>query len=148
MPTILTVDDFSSMRGLVGRVVRDLGCEVAEAENGFQALVLLEEQRFDLILLDVSMPEMDGPAMLRVLRERGDHTPVILVTSECQRGTIVGAMKLGIADYILKPFQPQVLRTKVARVLRLDAPPACPHLAMAAAVPAVQAVPAAQPAQA
>ena len=120
MPRILTIDDSSTIRSIITKQMSDLGFEVDHAEDGQQGLAKLEEISVDLILLDVTMPVMDGPTMLAALRERGDQTPVIMLTSESKRSIVAGAVKLGIEDYILKPFKPDELRGKVLKVLRLD----------------------------
>jgi two-component system cell cycle response regulator len=120
MPRILTIDDSSTIRSIITKQMSDLGFEVDHAEDGQQGLAKLEEITVDLILLDVTMPVMDGPTMLAALRERGDQTPVIMLTSESKRSIVAGAVKLGIEDYILKPFKPDELRGKVMKVLRLD----------------------------
>jgi DNA-binding response OmpR family regulator len=86
-----------------------------------EGLAKLEEIEVDLILLDVTMPNMDGPTMLAKLRESGNKTPVIMLTSESKRQIVSGAVKLGIEDYILKPFKPDELRGKVLKVLKLEA---------------------------
>lgn len=119
MVTVLTVDDSNSIRSIVGKTLRELGFEVEQAEDGEKALLLLEETSVDLILLDVTMPVMDGPTMLKALRERGNRTPVIMLTSESKRSIVAGAMSLGIDDYMLKPFKPDELRTKVFKALRM-----------------------------
>jgi len=120
MPRILTIDDSSTIRSIITKQMSDLGFEVDHAEDGQQGLAKLEEISVDLILLDVTMPVMDGPTMLSALRERGDHTPVIMLTSESKRSIVAGAVKLGIEDYILKPFKPDELRGKVMKALKLD----------------------------
>lgn len=121
MPRILTIDDSSTIRSIITKQMSDLGFEVDHAENGQHGLHKLEAGAVDLILLDVTMPVMDGPTMLAALRERGDRTPVIMLTSESKRAIVAGAIRLGIEDYILKPFKPDELRGKVMKALRLDA---------------------------
>lgn len=118
MPAILTVDDSRAVRTIVGKQVKELGFDVIEAEDGVQGLEQLQSTQVDLILLDVTMPNMDGPTMLQKLRELGNKTPVIMLTSESKRAIVANAMKLGISDYILKPFKPEELRTKVLAVLQ------------------------------
>ena len=120
MPRIMTIDDSSTIRSIITKQMSDLGFEVDHAEDGQQGLAKLEEISVDLILLDVTMPVMDGPTMLAALRERGDQTPVIMLTSESKRSIVSGAVKLGIEDYILKPFKPDELRGKVMKALKLD----------------------------
>ncbi len=118
MATILTVDDSRAVRTIVSKQVKDLGFEVDEAEDGTQGLAKLAECQFDLVILDVTMPNMDGPTMLGKMRDSGNTTPVIMLTSESKRSIIAGAMKSGITDYILKPFKPEELRNKILSVLQ------------------------------
>jgi two-component system cell cycle response regulator len=120
MPRILTIDDSSTIRSIITKQMSDLGFEVDQAEDGKLGLAKLEEIEVDLILLDVTMPVMDGPTMLAALRETGNRTPVIMLTSESKRSIVAGAVKLGIEDYILKPFKPDELRGKVMKALRMD----------------------------
>ena len=107
MPRVLTVDDSSTIRTIISKNLSELGFEIEQAEDGQQALGKLEEIVVDLILLDVTMPVMDGPTMLEQLRATGNKTPVIMLTSESKRSIVSGAVKLGIEDYILKPFKPE-----------------------------------------
>ncbi len=120
MPRVLTVDDSSTIRSIITKNLTELGFEIEQAEDGQIALSKLEEITVDLILLDVTMPVMDGPTMLEKLRATGNKTPVIMLTSESKRSIVSGAMKLGIEDYILKPFKPEELRAKVMKTLKLD----------------------------
>jgi two-component system, cell cycle response regulator len=121
MPAILTVDDSRAVRTIVGKQVKELGFDVLEAEDGIQGLQVLSDSSVDLVLLDVTMPNMDGPTMLSKMRESGNKTPVIMLTSESKRSIVAGAMKQGITDYILKPFKPEELRAKVLSVLQGEA---------------------------
>ncbi len=126
MARILTVDDSRAIRSIVTRQVMALGFEVEEAEDGEQGLQRLAVHSFDLVLLDVTMPVLDGPAMLAKMRERGIKTPVLMLTSESKRSIVASVMAQGIEDYILKPFQPEELRTKILKALRMVAPPMTP----------------------
>ena len=118
MPTVLTVDDSRAVRTIVSKAVKDLGFDVAEAEDGIQGLEKLTECQYDLVILDVTKPNLDGPGMLGKMRGAGNMTPVIMLTSESKRSIIAGAMKSGITDYILKPFKPEELRNKILTVLQ------------------------------
>lgn len=120
MPTILFVDDHADLRAAVGRDLRGAGFELFEAGDGAEALELLRGMTVDLVLLDLSMPVLDGISALRQLRERGDQTPVILVTSESSRRLVVEALRLGISDYVFKPFSTSTLLVQIASAL---APP-------------------------
>ena len=117
MLRVLTVDDSRAVRSIVRKQILEMGFEPVEAEDGEQGLVKLAEGQVDLVLLDVTMPVMDGPAMLAKMRENGNKTPVIMLTSESKRSIVAGAMKLGIDDYILKPFKPEELKAKMMAVI-------------------------------
>jgi DNA-binding response OmpR family regulator len=134
---ILTVDDSSTIRTIIAKTLGELGFAIEQAEDGQQGLAKLATAPVDLILLDVTMPVMDGPTMLEKLRATGDKTPVIMLTSEAKRSIMVGAIKLGVSDYILKPFKGDELRSKVLKTLRLDEA----TLARATRVAAVVATP-------
>ncbi len=127
MTRILTVDDSSTIRTIITKQLTELGYEIEPAEDGFDGLAKLQKMDVDLILLDVTMPNLDGPGMLAMLRESGNKTPVIMLTSESKRSVVAGAVKLGIVDYILKPFKPEELRAKVQKVLGASDAPASPN---------------------
>jgi len=118
MARVLTVDDSRAVRSIVVRQLAEWGVEADEAEDGIKGLEKLDEVIYDLVLLDVTMPEMDGPTMLAKMREAGNNTPVLMLTSEAKRSIVGEVMKLGIEDYILKPFKPEELKAKVAKVLK------------------------------
>jgi two-component system, cell cycle response regulator len=119
MARILTVDDSRSVRMIVVREVQSMGHEVDEAEDGEKGLEKLEAGSYDLVILDVTMPVLDGPGMLAKMRERGNKTPVLMLTSESKRSIIAALMKSGISDYILKPFKPEELQAKIKKALHL-----------------------------
>ncbi|MCC6751791.1 MAG: response regulator [Deltaproteobacteria bacterium] len=140
MTRVLTVDDSRAIRSIVSKQVAGMGLEVDEAEHGVEGLEKLVAGGVDLVVLDVTMPELDGPGMLRAMRERGDKTPVLMLTSESKRSIIADCMKLGIEDYIVKPFKPEELTLKISRVLNLQAPKAGSGGVNPAAAPAAPAV--------
>src|SRR5512141_2000236 len=115
MTRILTVDDSRSQRSIIIKSLTGYDFEFIEAEDGQQGLQRLEEGGIDVVVLDVTMPVMDGPTMLAKMRERGDQTPVVLLTAE-SKTTLIGPMlQQGVTDYILKPFKPEQLRAKVLK---------------------------------
>jgi DNA-binding response OmpR family regulator/anti-anti-sigma regulatory factor len=117
MARILTVDDSRSVRMIVTRELQASGHDVDEAEDGLKGLEKLEELTFDLVVLDITMPNLDGPGMLAKMREAGNKTPVLMLTSESKRSIIANLMKLGIDDYILKPFKADDLKAKISKIL-------------------------------
>lgn len=112
---------------LVKKALADLAFDIAEAEDGEKGLAAVEDHQPDLILLDVTMPVLDGPGMLERLRGRGNATPVILLTAESGT-TVIGPMlkQGGICEYIVKPFKPEQLRGKVIEALQRSGKMAAP----------------------
>lgn len=117
MKRVLTVDDSRAMRNIVAKALADLDVEILQAEDGQQGLDAVAANHPDLVVLDVTMPVMDGPTMLRELRARGDKTPVILLTAESGSSVIGPMMAQGFDDYIVKPFKPEELQAKVRKIL-------------------------------
>jgi len=116
---ILTVDDSRAVRMLVKKALADMAFDIVEAEDGEKGLVAVDEHSPDLILLDVTMPVLDGPGMLERLRGRGISTPVLLLTAESGTSVIGPMLKQGgICEYIVKPFKPEQLRAKVIEALQ------------------------------
>lgn len=105
MASVLIVDDALFMRRLIREALEPLGFTIAgEAAHGVEALAQIEAALPDLVTLDIVMPEMDGLETLRALRERAPKLPVIMVTAVDQRDAMRQAMRLGVADFVVKPF--------------------------------------------
>ncbi|MFT3828389.1 MAG: response regulator [Opitutaceae bacterium] len=119
MPKILTIDDSKTIRMIIQRAFKEYDCTILEAANGDEGLKAAAAHKPDIIILDITMPHMDGIQMLTHLRERGDQTPVVMLTAEGGATSVQRAQGLGIADYIGKPFQNEALVAKVAKVLPL-----------------------------
>lgn len=110
---ILTVDDEAMNNKIIAHIMKDEPMyEVISAGGGREALLMLEQQSFDLILLDVKMPEMDGLETLRCIREKS-QTPVVLMTSDKTLGASAEFAELGCDDYITKPFLPILIKEVV-----------------------------------
>ena len=118
---ILVVDDESKMRRVLEMALRNLGHEVVQAGDGEEALARFGEVPFDLVLTDLKMARMDGLQLLQALRSRGEDVPVIVLTAYGTIETAVTAMKLGAADYILRPFEMETVELAVTRALALGA---------------------------
>lgn len=124
MDTILVVDDEPTLRDLYKAMLGRQGYRVAVAGNGSQALMALEVVRPDLIVLDMAMPEMDGLAFLRVIRDSVEwkHVPVILLTAFATTEQQAGLAGLGVTEQLTKAsFSVRDLRERVARLLQPDA---------------------------
>ncbi len=120
-PKILTVDDSKTIRLLIARMLKPFAVEICEASNGAEGLDVAAEKAPQLIILDYNMPVMDGLTMLSCLR--GDAalkaTPVIMLTAESGTAIISAVARLGARDYIIKPFNEQMLLAKIGRILPL-----------------------------
>ena len=125
---ILTVDDSKTVRLIVRKAFKEFQCEILEAGDGVGGLSVASKASPDLILLDVTMPVMDGVEMLSRLKGEAalKGIPVIMLTAEGGREHVMKVAKIGIRDYIVKPFKEEVLIEKVGRVIDLkpvsDAP--------------------------
>lgn len=121
---ILLVDDSKTMRNIQKRVLAELGpTEFFEANDGVEALALVDKDTFDLILVDWNMPNMDGITFLRRFRAAGKKTPLIMVTTEVEKSRILDAIKAGANNYVVKPFTPETLLEKVRLTLsKIPAP--------------------------
>jgi DNA-binding response OmpR family regulator len=114
---VLVVDDDADVRELVAELLARAGYSVSQAPNGRAALKLLFEERPDLVLLDISMPELDGWATLERIRELSD-VPVMMLTALGAELEKVRALRAGADDYVTKPFGRQELLARVESLLR------------------------------
>jgi CheY-like chemotaxis protein len=114
---ILIVDDEKNIRLTLSRSLEDLGVETDSAEDGKEALGKLKEKEFGLVLLDIRMPGVDGMEVLRQVRESRPDIRIIILTAYGTIELAVEAMKLGAVDFIQKPFVPEQIRERVARVM-------------------------------
>ena len=108
MKTILIVEDSATTRSLIRAVIDELGdFETVEASSGFEALKMLPLQRYDLIITDINMPDINGLELISFVRNnpRYDHLPVIIVSTERSEEDKRRGMALGAAAYVAKPFE-------------------------------------------
>lgn len=123
---VLVVDDSKIIRQmLVGHLAEWGVHDIHEAEDGYEALSVLEERPFDLVLLDWAMPKMNGMQVMRLLRTRegmNRNVKVIMVTAEAHKENVVVALKEGVNDYVVKPFNTETLRAKVEQILAVQKP--------------------------
>jgi two-component system cell cycle response regulator len=120
-PKILSVDDSKTIRLLLARLLRPFACELLEAANGEEGLAVATRENPDLIILDYNMPVMDGIAMLRKMREDPGlkRTPVIMLTADSGLQSLATVARLGVRDYVTKPFREAELLAKVGRIIPL-----------------------------
>ena len=117
----LIVDDFSTMRRIVRGLLKEMGCNNAEeAEDGAVALAALKAQKFDFVVCDINMPNMNGFELLAAVKADASlkHLPVLMVTAEARKEDIVRAAQDGAAGYIVKPFTKATLEEKVQKIMQ------------------------------
>jgi CheY-like chemotaxis protein len=119
MPNILTVDDYSVTQRVLGHILQHGGYTAYSAENGLDALEVLETTTIDLIVLDIAMPEMDGITLLRQLKgdERYAHIPIIMLTASGQDEDRMDAEEAGADEFLTKPIGSTDLLNAVERLL-------------------------------
>jgi two-component system chemotaxis response regulator CheY len=116
---ILVVDDSSIMRQMVSFTLRSAGFEVQDAVNGEEALKLIENQTFDLIVTDLNMPVMDGIALIEWARKLpgSRYTPILMLTTEGGMQRKMQGKAAGATGWIVKPFDPPKLLAVISKVL-------------------------------
>jgi len=118
---ILSVDDSKTIRMIIGRSLKSYDCTLCEASNGEEGLAVAASEKPDLIILDITMPVMDGVTMLTKLRENAElqAIPVVMLTAESSRENIAQIARLGVRDYLVKPFKDDQLIEKIGRIIPL-----------------------------
>jgi two-component system chemotaxis response regulator CheY len=119
----LVIDDSRAVRMLIGNILREVGMEVIDAGNGLEALEQLQRHPdIELMLVDWNMPEMNGFDFLRAVRSQRafDAVRILMVTSEAEGGQVTRALQAGANEYLMKPFNKDVL---VAKLNLLDVLP-------------------------
>lgn len=118
---ILVVDDMSTMRRIIKTILNQLGyTNIDEAENGKQALAKLKNEKYDFVITDWNMPEMDGLTLVKEIRSDPDlkNLPVLMVTAEAKKENVMEALKAGVSNYIVKPFTAEVLKEKMEKIFK------------------------------
>lgn len=120
MPTVLVADDEALLRELLEFRLSQRDLSVVTASDGRETLERLEDSDPDAVVLDAMMPVHDGFEVLRRMRASAKHskTPVIMLTARRAEKDIVGALELGANDYLVKPFMPEELLARLARLLK------------------------------
>ncbi|MCM3763034.1 response regulator transcription factor [Alkalihalobacillus oceani] len=122
MKRVLIVDDEQKMHTLISICIQSANFEVETAYSGEQAIQILEEKHFDLMLLDIMMPKMDGLQVLKQLKHRKRVVPTIILSALGETDQIVDGLNNGAYDYVIKPFEPKELVARIHSVLRRAQP--------------------------
>jgi CheY-like chemotaxis protein/anti-anti-sigma regulatory factor len=118
---VLTVDDSKTIRMIVKKAFKGFDCELVEAENGVEGLAAAAKEKPGLIVLDITMPVMNGIEMLGRLKEEPDlkDIPVIMLTAESGKDNVMQIVKMGVKDYMVKPFKGKELIERVEKIMTL-----------------------------
>ena len=118
---VLTVDDSKTIRMIVKKAFKQYDCEMFEAENGVEGLAMTAKEKPDLIVLDITMPVMNGIEMLERLKSEATlkDIPVIMLTAESGKDNVMQIVKMGVKDYMVKPFKGEDLIGRVEKIIKL-----------------------------
>lgn len=122
---ILVAEDSAAMRQLICATLAQIpDLEVVECQSGFEALKIIPRERFDMVLTDINMPDINGLELIGFLKGNPStrDLPVIILTTESGRRDQLKGLSLGANEYIVKPFDPVHLRTVVLRHLHIELP--------------------------
>jgi DNA-binding response OmpR family regulator len=116
--TLLIVDDEARIRSLIAKYAAFEGYETEEAADGMQAVEMSRKKHYDLIIMDVMMPELDGFSAVREIRKNDSTVPVIMLSARGEEYDRIHGFELGVDDYVVKPFSPKELMMRVGAVLK------------------------------
>lgn len=117
MAKVLLVDDAAFMRMRCAKLLTAEGFEVAEAANGREAIAKYEEYRPDLVLMDITMPEMDGIEATREIKQRDPAAVIIMVSAMGQQSMVLEAIRAGARNFVVKPYEPDRILEAIRQVI-------------------------------
>lgn len=118
MAKVLVVDDSAFMRMRNAALLKELGHDVVEAGDGAQAVAVYQKERPDAVLMDITMPVMDGLQALRAILEFDPSARVAMVTAMGQQAIVMEAIKAGARDFVVKPFDPARVQAALNKLVR------------------------------
>ena len=117
MPRILVVDDAAFMRMRCSKLLTENNYEVIEAEDGIEAIEKYEKFRPDAVLMDITMPKLDGLGALKEIKRLDSNAKIAMVTAMGQQTIVIEALKVGAKDFVVKPFQPDRILAAVKKLV-------------------------------
>lgn len=117
MPNMLVVDDEEMIRRLIRKYAEFEGYDVTEAADGMAAVMLCRKHKYDIIIMDIMMPELDGFSACREIRKQSD-TPILMLSARGEEYDKISGFELGVDDYVVKPFSPKELMLRAAAILK------------------------------
>ena len=117
-PKVLVIDDEPGVRELISEALSISEITAVQAADGLEALSFLRRERFDLLILDINMPKLDGLALLEKLRTEGMSVPVLMLSARADKDDINQGLRIGADDYLTKPFSIEELVLRVKAIMR------------------------------
>jgi len=117
-PKVLVIDDEPGVRDLISEALSLSEITAVQAADGLEALSFLRRERFDMLILDINMPKLDGLALLEKLRTEGMSVPVLMLSARADKSDINQGLRIGADDYLTKPFSIEELVLRVKAILR------------------------------
>jgi two-component system OmpR family response regulator len=117
-PKVLVIDDEPGVRELISEALSISEITAVQAADGLEALSHLRRERFDLLILDINMPKLDGLALLEKLRAEGMSVPVLMLSARADKADINQGLRIGADDYLTKPFSIEELVLRVKAIMR------------------------------
>jgi two-component system chemotaxis response regulator CheY len=117
MAKILVVDDAEFLRVRITKMLASNGHQVIEADNGAEAVAQYRDNKPDAVLMDITMPEMDGLSALKEIRGGDPNARVVMLTALGQESVVLEAIKSGARDFVVKPFEPERVMTALQKAL-------------------------------
>ncbi len=117
-PKVLVIDDEPGVRDLISEALSLAGITAVSAADGLEALSFLRREKFDLLILDINMPKLDGLALLEKLRSEGASVPVLMLSARADKTDINQGLRIGADDYLTKPFSIEELVLRVKAIMR------------------------------
>ncbi len=118
MSKLLVVDDEEKIRSMIRKYAEFEGYQIVEAKNGFEAVEKAKNQKFDLIIMDIMMPELDGFSACTEIRKNDKRVPIIMLSARGEEYDKTHGFDLGIDDYVVKPFSVKELMMRIAAILK------------------------------
>jgi len=120
MATVLIVDDAEFLRMRISKILVSNGHQVVQADNGLNAVSVYRSARPDVVLMDITMPEMDGLTALKEIRAIDPHARVVMLTALGQDSVVVESIKFGAQDFVVKPFEPERVLAAINKAMASD----------------------------
>jgi two-component system chemotaxis response regulator CheY len=117
VPTVLVVDDAAFMRMRAGKLLTQHGYQVLEAENGLDALNMYMQHKPDLVLMDITMPVMDGITALKEIRQADPQAKVVMLSAMGQQSMVIESIEAGARDFVVKPYEPDNVMASVRKLI-------------------------------